>query len=78
LLQHQDDFSELSTRVPAVSCKRAHAVTGDEFDPALLEEATDLRNGAKKLLENLKNDYYTRSHEQHLKSLAEMKPVIET
>lgn len=78
LIQHQDDFSELYKRVPAVSFKRAKAVKGDEFDPALLDEATDLRNGAKKLLEKLKNDYFTRSPEQHLKSLAEMKPVIET
>lgn len=64
--------------MPAVSFKRAKAVKGDEFDPALLDEATDLRNGAKKLLEKLKTDYFTRSPEQHLKSLAEMKPVIET
>lgn len=78
LIQHQDDFSELYKRVPAVSFKRAKAVKGDEFDPALLDEATDLRNGAKKLLEKLKTDYFTRSPEQHLKSLAEMKPVIET
>lgn len=78
LIQHQDDFSELYHRVPAVSFKRAKAVKGDEFDPALLDEATDLRNGAKKLLEKLKTDYFTRSPEQHLKSVAEMKPVIET
>lgn len=54
LIQHQDDFTELYKRVPAVSFKRVKAVKGDEFDPTLLEEATDLRNGAKKLLEKLK------------------------
>lgn len=54
LIQHQDDFSELYKRVPAVSFKRAKAVKGDEFDPALLDEATDLRNGAKNCLKSSK------------------------
>ncbi|WP_343310306.1 helicase-exonuclease AddAB subunit AddA [Bacillus atrophaeus] len=78
LIAHSADFTELYKRVPAVSFKRAKAVKGDEFDQALTEEATDLRNGAKKLLEKLKTDYFTRSPEQHLKSLSDMKPVIET
>ncbi|KXZ24077.1 ATP-dependent helicase [Bacillus nakamurai] len=78
LISCRHDFTELYKRVPAVTFKRAKAVKGDEFDKALLEEATDLRNGAKKLIEKLKTDYFTRSPEEHMKSLQDMKPVIET
>ncbi len=78
LISCRHDFDALYERVPAVSFKRAKAVKGDEFDKALLDEATDLRNGAKKLIEKVKTDYFTRSPQDHLKSLADMKPVIET
>ena len=78
LISCRHDFDALYERVPAVSFKRAKPVKGDEFDKALLDEATDLRNGAKKLIEKLKTDYFTRSPQDHLKSLTDMKPVIET
>ncbi|KAA6476005.1 helicase-exonuclease AddAB subunit AddA [Bacillus swezeyi] len=78
LIQHQDDFSALSELVPAVSFQRAKTCRGDEFEPALIEEATELRNSAKKQLEKLKSDYFTRTPDQHLASLKEMKPVIHT
>lgn len=78
LLEHQDDFAALYELVPAVSFQRAKPCKGDDFDPSLIDEATDLRNSAKKQLEKLKGDYFTRTPEQHLASLKEMKPVIRT
>ncbi|MFN2747042.1 MULTISPECIES: helicase-exonuclease AddAB subunit AddA [Bacillus] len=78
LIEHKDDFSALYELVPAVSFKRAKPCKGDEFEPALIDEATELRNGAKKQLEKLKSDYFARTPDQHLTDLKAMKPVIDT
>ncbi|BBP88335.1 hypothetical protein BsIDN1_19530 [Bacillus safensis] len=65
--------------MPNINFKRLKTCKGDEYDPVLLEKATDARNQAKKKqLEKLKDEYFMRSPAQHLKSLAEMKPVVET
>lgn len=78
LIRHQDDFEKLYELLPNINFKRLKTCKGDEYDPVLLEKATDARNQAKKQLEKLKDEYFMRSPAQHLKSLAEMKPVIET
>ncbi|WP_269773406.1 helicase-exonuclease AddAB subunit AddA [Bacillus safensis] len=78
LIRHQDDFEKLYELVPNINFKRLKTCKGDEYDPVLLEKATDARNQAKKQLEKLKDEYFMRSPAQHLKSLAEMKPVVET
>ncbi|KAB3539257.1 helicase-exonuclease AddAB subunit AddA [Bacillus safensis] len=78
LIRHQDDFEKLYELLPNINFKRLKTCKGDEYDPVLLEKATDARNQAKKHLEKLKDEYFMRSPAQHLKSLAEMKPVVET
>ncbi|WP_458110229.1 helicase-exonuclease AddAB subunit AddA [Bacillus zhangzhouensis] len=78
LIRHQDDFEKLYDLLPNINFKRLKTCKGDEYDPVLLEKATDARNQAKKQLEKLKDEYFMRSPAQHLKSLAEMKPVVET
>lgn len=78
LIRHQDDFGTLYELLPNINFKRLKTCKGDDYDPALLEKATDARNQAKKQLEKLKDEYFMRSPDQHLKSLAEMKPVVET
>lgn len=78
LIRHQDDFEKLYELLPNINFKRLKTCKGDEYDPVLLEKATDARNQAKKQLEKLKDEYFMRSPAQHLKSLAEMKPVVET
>ncbi|WP_144491058.1 helicase-exonuclease AddAB subunit AddA [Bacillus sp. WP8] len=78
LIRHQNDFEKLYELLPNINFKRLKTCKGDEYDPVLLEKATDARNQAKKQLEKLKDEYFMRSPAQHLKSLAEMKPVVET
>ncbi|NPC92126.1 helicase-exonuclease AddAB subunit AddA [Bacillus sp. WMMC1349] len=78
LIKNQDDFEALYELVPTVSFTRAKPCKGDEFDPILIEEVTELRGGAKKQLEKLKSDYFMWSPDKHLKSLKEMKSVIQT
>ncbi|MFP3421192.1 helicase-exonuclease AddAB subunit AddA [Bacillus sp. SIMBA_154] len=78
LIRHQDDFEKLYELLPNINFKRLKTCKGDEYDPVLLEKATDARNQAKKQLEKLKDEYFMRSPAQHLNSLAEMKPVVGT
>lgn len=78
LIRHQNDFEKLYELLPNINFKRLKTCKGDEYDPVLLEKATEARNQAKKQLEKLKDEYFMRSPAQHLKSLAEMKPVVET
>ncbi|MGG4209225.1 helicase-exonuclease AddAB subunit AddA [Bacillus safensis] len=78
LIRHQNDFEKLYELLPNINFKRLKTCKGDEYDPVLLEKATDARNQAKKQLEKLKDEYFMRSPAQHLKSLAEMKRVVET
>ncbi|MDA1475979.1 helicase-exonuclease AddAB subunit AddA [Bacillus changyiensis] len=78
LIKNQDDFVALYELVPTVSFTRAKPCKGDEFDQILIEEVTELRGSAKKQLEKLKSDYFMWSPDQHLKSLKEMKSVIQT
>ena len=84
-LNHRENFRRAeqapraaSSLVPTVSFQRLKPCKGDEYDPRLVDEAADLRNSAKKQLEKLKSDYFSRTPEQHLESLREMKPVIQT
>ncbi|MDA7026035.1 helicase-exonuclease AddAB subunit AddA [Bacillus sp. CLL-7-23] len=78
LIKNQDAFEALYELVPTVSFTRAKPCKGEEFDPILIEEVTELRSSAKKQLEKLKSDYFMWSPDQHLKSLKEMKSVIQT
>lgn len=77
LIQYQDDFIEFYKWVFVVFFKCVKVVKGDEFDFIFFEEVIDLRNGVKKLFEKFKIDYFMRSFEQYLKSLVDMKFVIE-
>ncbi|MGE6630908.1 helicase-exonuclease AddAB subunit AddA [Bacillus sp. NPDC077027] len=78
LIAHQSDFKALSQLLPNVNFKRLKTCKGDEYDPSLVEKATEDRNSVKKQLEKLKDEYFMRSPKQHLKSLAEMKSIVET
>ncbi|MRX73527.1 AAA family ATPase [Bacillus lacus] len=78
LIKVMDDWRALSQAVPAVSFSRAKACRGDAYDSKLIEQATALRNSVKKQIEQLQDEYFSRSYESYLKDLQELKPVIET
>ncbi len=56
---------------------RAKPVKGDEYDEILKEQVTKLRDDAKKLVEKLKEDLFSRTPESYLDNIKEMQPSIE-
>lgn len=57
---------------------RAKACRGEAFDKALVEQAQKLRDEAKKKLQDLQKELFSRRPESFLRDMKEMKPVIET
>lgn len=78
LMDAQDSWKELGKRMALTSFSRAKACKGSEYSKDLLEQATALRNSAKKQIEQLQEELFARSYESHLQDLRELKPVIET
>lgn len=71
-LSWQDLYDEMN----AWSFTRAKSCRGDDFDKQLVKEADDLRKAAKKGLEKLKEEFFSRKPESFLKDMYEMKDVI--
>lgn len=71
-------WTELYEEMNAWSFSRAKSCRGDEYDKTLLKNADDLRKGAKKAIEKLKEELFTRKPESFLKDLREMKDIIQT
>ncbi|PLR67383.1 helicase-exonuclease AddAB subunit AddA [Bacillus sp. UMB0893] len=78
LMDAQDSWKELGKRMALTSFSRAKACKGSEYSKDFLEQATALRNSAKKQIEQLQEELFARSYESHLQDLRELKPVIET
>jgi ATP-dependent helicase/nuclease subunit A len=60
------------------SFSRAKPCKGDAFDKELIEQAQKLRDDAKKKLQDLQKELFSRKPEGFLRDLKEMKPIIET
>ncbi|MBS4198652.1 helicase-exonuclease AddAB subunit AddA [Bacillus sp. FJAT-49732] len=60
------------------SFSRAKTCRGDEYDPALIKEADDLRKTARGMLDKLSADLFSKSPEKFLKDMQEMKQVLAT
>ncbi|MFS0824245.1 helicase-exonuclease AddAB subunit AddA [Bacillus sp. 1P02SD] len=56
---------------------RAKPVKGDEYDENLKDQVTKLRDDAKKLVEKIKEDLFSRTPESYLDNIKEMQPSIE-
>ncbi|UJZ88200.1 helicase-exonuclease AddAB subunit AddA [Heyndrickxia coagulans] len=55
---------------------RAKACKGEAYEEELVKAADDLRKSAKKTLEGLKKDFFSRKPASFLKDMQEMRPVI--
>ncbi|MFY4774272.1 helicase-exonuclease AddAB subunit AddA [Metabacillus sp. RGM 3146] len=78
LLESRHSFQELSEKIQTVEPKRAKPCKGDEYDPVLLKKAADLRDGAKKQIQQLKEEWFSRDLARHSKDMKDLAPVIET
>jgi ATP-dependent helicase/nuclease subunit A len=57
---------------------RAKTCKGDEYDPALVKAADDLRKNAKGLLEKVRDELFSRKPEYFIRDMREMRGVIAT
>ena len=71
-------WGTLYEAMQSLKFSRAKPCKGDEYDPALVEEGQRIRDRAKKILQELQSDLFTRKPQSFLKDMAEMKPHVET
>lgn len=57
---------------------RAKACKGDEYDTALVEEGQQVRDRAKKILQDLQGELFTRKPQSFIKDMQAMKPHVQT
>ncbi|PEQ94507.1 helicase-exonuclease AddAB subunit AddA [Bacillus sp. AFS006103] len=78
LLAKDDSWETLYQAMQNWSFSRAKQVKGDHYDKELTEKAQKLRDKAKKKLQDLKEELFSRRPESFLRDMAEMRPLIET
>lgn len=71
-------WQELHLRIQVVNFSRAKACRGDEFDKELLEQAQKLRDKAKKLVQTLKDELFSRKPESFIRDMRDMAPHVDT
>lgn len=75
---NQYSWQTLHQAMQSWSFSRAKQVKGDQYDKELTEKAQKLRDKAKKKIQDLKDELFSRKPESFLRDMAEMKPLIET
>jgi ATP-dependent helicase/nuclease subunit A len=78
LLAKDDSWETLYQAMQNWSFSRAKQVKGDHYDKELTEKAQKLRDKAKKKLQDLKEELFSRRPESFLRDMVEMRPLIET
>ena len=74
----QDSWNTLYQAMQSWSFSRAKVCKGDDFDKKLIDDAQKLRDGAKKKLQDMQAELFTRKPESFLKDMKEMQPLIKT
>lgn len=57
---------------------RAKTCRGDEYDPELVKRAADLRDKAKEILNNISTEIFSRTPENFIRDMCEMRPLYAT
>ena len=73
-----DSWETLYEAMQSLKFSRAKACKGDEYDMALVEEGQRIRDRAKKILNDLQGELFTRKPQSFLKDIEAMKPHVET
>ncbi|MEH7416424.1 helicase-exonuclease AddAB subunit AddA [Neobacillus drentensis] len=74
----QESWNTLYQAMQSWSFTRAKQVKGDHFDKELTEKAQKLRDKAKKKIQGIKDELFSRRPESFLRDMDEMSPLIET
>ncbi|MFE8700304.1 helicase-exonuclease AddAB subunit AddA [Cytobacillus sp. FJAT-54145] len=73
-----DSWEKLYEAIQSWSFSRAKTCRGDEFDKELLDRAQKLRDKAKKIVQKIQSELFSRKPESFIKDMMEMRPHIET
>lgn len=71
-------WQELYLRMQAIHFTRAKSCRGDEFDKEMMEQSQKLREKAKKIVQTLKDELFSRKPESFIRDMKEMAPHIST
>ncbi|RSD29485.1 helicase-exonuclease AddAB subunit AddA [Mesobacillus subterraneus] len=72
----EQSWSALYEAIQLASFGRAKTCRGDDFNKDLVDKAAKLRDRAKKIVQDLKSELFSRKPESFLKDMQEMKPLI--
>lgn len=78
LLAKKDSWETLYHAMQTWSFSRAKQVKGDHYDKELTDKAQKLREKAKKKIQDIKEELFSRKPESFLCDMDEMRPLIET
>ncbi|WP_077211139.1 helicase-exonuclease AddAB subunit AddA [Bacillus dakarensis] len=73
-----ESWERLYFALQAISFSRAKPCKGDEFDKELIERAQKLRDKAKKAVQSIQGEFFSRKPESFLRDMKEMSTHIET
>lgn len=74
----QQSFDALYEAFQSIKFTTAKKCSGEEFIEELVDYANELRNNGKKIIQNLKDDIFSRKPSYYLAHMQEMKKPIET
>src|SRR5690606_38584634 len=75
---HKESFQALYDAFQSISFSTLKQARGDDIDKALADRSLKLRNQGKKIIQDLKDEIFSRKPESFLKDLAEMKKPVQT
>jgi ATP-dependent helicase/nuclease subunit A len=75
---HESSWEDLYHRIQQLKFSQLKPCKGDEYDELLKEQVKDLRDQAKDIVKQLKEDYFHRKPESYLDDLRKMRSSIET
>lgn len=78
LLAKKDSWETLYQAMQTWSFSRAKQVKGDNFEKELTEKAQKFRDKAKKKIQDIKEELFSRKPESFLRDMNEMLPLIKT
>ncbi|MGM0874546.1 MAG: helicase-exonuclease AddAB subunit AddA [Bacillota bacterium] len=76
LLRLRNSWEQLSEQIKTFKLSRAKIVKGDQYDKSLTDQVTSLRNAAKKQIEQLRDEMFSRTLQHYLKDFDHLKPVV--
>ncbi|MBM4764195.1 helicase-exonuclease AddAB subunit AddA [Bacillus sp. B15-48] len=78
LRAQKDSWSALYDAMEHIEFKRAKPCSPKQYDKSLIDQASKLRDKAKKIITDMKTELFIRKPESFLKDMKEMKPIITT